>query len=48
LATPPTPERFLQFAEAHAWKIDPAAIEPRELNWDAYDAVPDLARGANP
>lgn len=33
------PARFLQFGEQQHWKIDPAAIKPDELNWDAYDAV---------
>jgi hypothetical protein len=42
------PDRFLQFAEEHAWKIDPAGVKPEEMNWDAYDAVPDLVPRANP
>jgi hypothetical protein len=33
------PPRFLQFARQHHWKIDPATIQPENLNWDAYDAV---------
>ena len=40
------PLAFLQFAEAHQWKIPPSTINPADLCWDAYDAVPDLAASA--
>jgi hypothetical protein len=36
------PERFLRFAEEHSWKIDPSAIRPDDVSWDAYDAVADV------
>jgi hypothetical protein len=44
------PPRFVQFAQAHEWKIDPSAIKPEDVSWDAYDAIPDLAAmaGGNP
>jgi hypothetical protein len=38
------PSRFLQFAREHQWKVDPAAIKPEDVSWDAYDAA-DLAAG---
>jgi hypothetical protein len=41
------PARFLQFAEGRHWRIDPAAINPAELSWDAYDAVVDVPAGAS-
>ncbi len=37
------PRLFVQFAEAHGWRVDPSAIKPEEANWDAYDAIPELA-----
>ncbi|HKI31754.1 MAG TPA: hypothetical protein VKA46_07790 [Gemmataceae bacterium] len=37
------PRRFVQFAEGHQWKVDPSAIRPEDVNWDAYDAILDLA-----
>jgi len=42
------PQRFLRFAEDHNWTIDPSGINPREMNWDAYDAVPQLSAAAKP
>jgi hypothetical protein len=41
------PEAFLRFAEGRRWRIDPAAIDPQEVSWDAYDAVPEVPPGAS-
>jgi hypothetical protein len=41
------PARFLQYAEKRQWKIEPTAIRLDDLNWDAYDAVPDVTAGVN-
>jgi len=40
------PPLFLQFAREKHWKIDPATIDPGEMNWDAYDAVAELPQQA--
>ena len=37
------PERFLRFAQEHHWRIDPSMIDPKELSWDAYDAIPEIS-----
>jgi hypothetical protein len=42
------PARFLQFAANRHWKIDSSAINPDELNWDAYDAATAIPVSANP
>jgi len=34
------PERFLQHTRRNQWKIDASQISPKQLNWDAFDAVP--------
>jgi hypothetical protein len=34
------PERFLQHAETHQWRIDSSSIVLEEVNWDAFDAIP--------
>jgi hypothetical protein len=41
------PALFLQFAEENHWKIDASAIDPGDVNWDAYDGVSELPQGAN-
>src|SRR5262249_1210308 len=40
--------RFLRFAEEHHWGIDPSSIDPQELSWDAYDAVPEPVMAEHP
>ena len=34
------PERFLQHAEEHQWKVVPSHVKLEDLSWDALDAVP--------
>jgi hypothetical protein len=34
------PATFVQHAEGHQWRIDPAAVRVEELQWDAFDEVP--------
>ena len=36
------PERFLRFAEEKVWKIDPSTIDWEVIDWEDFDAVPEL------
>lgn len=40
------PERFRSHAAASGWKIDPASMNPEELDWDAFDSIPEPVRDA--
>ena len=37
------PERFRSHAAASNWRIDPASLNPEELDWDAFDAIQEPA-----
>jgi hypothetical protein len=37
------PERFVQFAEARGWKIDPSAIDLKAVDCRAYDSIEEVA-----
>ena len=37
------PERFRSHAAAANWTIDPASMNPDELDWDAFDAIQESA-----
>jgi hypothetical protein len=43
----PLPAAFVQHAERHLWRIDPAAVRVEELQWDAFDEVPLASESAS-